>query len=270
MQKHETLLRKNTSYLEEYDPTVLQPIGRNLGRAQLKYDVSCGYDLWRLYEITYLNRQGIPQVAIGTVTVPATSPYIVESKSLKLYIGSFTQTKFSGKEEVAAIIAHDLSKILETNVTVRLYALNEVPDEFVIQNLKGTSIDNELIDKPVYEPNPKLLVPSHGHYVIETLRSDLLRTLCPVTGQPDHASVMIRYEGEQIDRKALLAYLISFRKHRGFHEQCCEQIFSDIKQYLRPVKLCVMACFTRRGGIDINPVRNEFEENVTVLRTRRQ
>ena len=111
MQKNELLLGKSTSYLEEYDPTVLQPIGRNLGRAQLKSDVSVGYDLWRLYEITYLNRKGIPQVAVGSIKVPATSPYIVESKSLKLYIGSFTQTKFSNKGEVAAIIAHDLSMV---------------------------------------------------------------------------------------------------------------------------------------------------------------
>ena len=134
----------------------------------------------------------------------------------------------------------------------------------------GTSIDQEPIEKPVYEPDPKLLVPSNGHYVIETLRSDLLRTLCPVTGQPDHASIMIRYEGEQIDKKALLSYIVSYRRHRGFHEQCCEQIFNDIKQNLRPVKLCVMACFTRRGGIDINPIRNEFSEDIIPVRTIRQ
>ena len=155
---------------------MLQPIGRNLGRAQLKSNVSLGYDLWRLYEITYLNRQGIPQIAVGTIKVPATSPYIVESKSLKLYIGSFTQTKFSNKEEVTAIIAHDLSKVLETNVEVKLFALNENNECFNIQMLSGTSIDQEPIEKPVYEPDPKLLVPSNGHYVIETLRSDLLRT----------------------------------------------------------------------------------------------
>ena len=184
MQKNELLLGKATSYLEEYDPTVLQPIGRNLGRAQLKSNVSLGYDLWRLYEITYLNRQGIPQIAVGTIKVPATSPYIVESKSLKLYIGSFTQTKFSNKEEVTAIIAHDLSKVLETNVEVKLFALNENNECFNIQMLSGTSIDQEPIEKPVYEPDPKLLVPSNGHYVIETLRSDLLRTLCPVTSPP--------------------------------------------------------------------------------------
>ena len=270
MQNNELLLGKSTVYLDEYDPTVLQPIGRNLGRAQLKSNVSLGYDLWRLYEITYLNRLGIPQVAIGTIKVPATSPYIVESKSLKLYIGSLTQTKFNNKEEVAAIIAHDLSKALETNVEVKLFTLYENNEIFNIQKLNGTSIDNEPIEKPVYEPDPKLLVPSGGHYVIETLRSDLLRTLCPVTGQPDHASIMIRYEGEQIDRKALLAYIVSYRRHRGFHEQCCEQIFNDIKQNLRPVKLCVMACFTRRGGIDINPIRNEFSEDIFPLRTIRQ
>ena len=263
MQKNELLLGKATSYLEEYDPTVLQPIGRNLGRAQLKSNVSLGYDLWRLYEITYLNRQGIPQIAVGTIKVPATSPYIVESKSLKLYIGSFTQTKFSNKEEVTAIIA-------QTNVEVKLFALNENNEYFNIQMLSGTSIDQEPIEKPVYDPDPKLLVPSNGHYVIETLKSDLLRTLCPVTGQPDHASIMIRYEGEQIDKKALLSYIVSYRRHRGFHEQCCEQIFNDIKQNLRPVKLCVMACFTRRGGIDINPIRNEFSEDIIPVRTIRQ
>ena len=270
MQKNELLLGKSTSYLEEYDPTVLQPIGRNLGRAQLKSDVSVGYDLWRLYEITYLNRKGIPQVAVGSIKVPATSPYIVESKSLKLYIGSLTQTKFSNKDEVAAIIAHDLSKVLETSVEVKLYALNEINEDFNIQKLSGTSIDEEPIEKPVYEPDPKLLVPSGGNYVIETLSSNLLRTLCPVTGQPDHASIMIRYEGEQIDKKALLSYIVSYRRHRGFHEQCCEQIFNDIKQNLRPVKLCVMACFTRRGGIDINPIRNEFSDDLIPLRTIRQ
>ena len=270
MNTDKLLLGKHTAYLEEYDPTILQPIARSLGRKNLTCDTSRGFDLWRLYEVTYLNRQGIPQVALGSIKVPADSPFIVESKSLKLYIGSFTQTKFSSLSEVIEVIKHDLNQKLKTSVECNLFSVQDEKNSMQITALDGDLIDNEPVNDIVYTVNPKLLRLNNGPIVKETLKSNLLRTLCPVTGQPDHASVMISYEGAQIDRSSLLSYLISFRHHQGFHEQCCEQIFNDIKQILKPAKLAVTACFTRRGGIDINPIRSEFDDIKMPVRTIRQ
>lgn len=269
-----TVLGKDTVYSNEYNPGVLQPIERKLGRAAVKVQAPNGFDLWRLYELTYLNKAGIPCAAIGCISVPADSPCIVESKSLKLYIGSFTQTKFADLNEVAAVITHDLNAILGTEVTVQLWDLEKAQEAapFAVREFPGELIDitgGVVLSDFTY--NPELLQRHEGSRVEETVRTNLLRTLCPVTGQPDHASVMIRYQGEQINHQELFAYLMSLRMHRGFHEQCVEMIYSDIKTRLKPDRLEVAAAFTRRGGIDINPVRSDFEVTQDiVVRTLRQ
>ena len=246
-----------TAYASEYDPSLLRPIERALGRAPLKMRQFQGYDLWRMYEMTCLDRMGVPHALCGTLKVDASSPRIIESKSLKLYLLSFTMTKFASKEEVARVIAHDLRHELKHEVEVQVFSDEECP--FTPEQKHGILIDGETPSGISYSYNPDFLK-SEGGTAREDLRSDILRTLCPVTGQPDHAEVFISYEGPKISRAGLLAYLISLRTHRGFHEQCCELIYSDIMTRLRPSSLCVRCAFTRRGGIDINPVRTSGPE----------
>lgn len=265
-------LGKNTPWYFEYSPSLLQAIPRALGRQSLKLKNYKGYDLWRLYEITYLNEKGIPKTAWGKIIVDSSSEFIVESKSLKLYIGSFTMTRFGSLKEVEDIIALDLSNILKSKVKVMLYDLETCI--FPIVTPTGVLIDNEVqISNISFKEDESLLKYDSKDIVDETLRSNVLRTLCPVTSQPDHASVIIHYKGRKIDRDSLFAYLCSLRTHQGFHEQCVELIYSDIKTLLKPTKLSVLACFTRRGGIDINPMRSDEnldDPNLTVIRTFRQ
>lgn len=273
MPKIETpLLGRQTAYFDEYNPAILQPLPRAPGRAGLKYLAPGGFDLWRLYEITYLNRLNIPCAAVGTLEVPAASAFIVESKSLKLYIGSLTQTRFSGLEEVQAVITHDLNRALQCQVQVRLYELDACPYCFAPRELPGTLIDRrDGVSIKEFKYTPDCLNRGSGPRVEEILRSNLLRTLCPVTGQPDHASVLIHYQGTQINHQELFCYLVGLRRHRGFHEQCAELIYNDLKARLKPERLEVMACFTRRGGIDITPLRSDFVVNQdSVIRTFRQ
>ncbi len=266
-------LGKSSVFRDEYDPKLLDPISRSLARASFKIPTDRGFDLWRFYEITYLNRLSIPQTATGFMKLDAASPYIVESKSLKLYIGSFTQTKFESLLEVQEVMAHDLRLAVKSEVTVKLCPLEESAECLAPQPLQGTLIDaaSGFALEDMSEVKPALLVKSDGPRVEETLRSNVLRTLCPVTSQPDHAQVQIRYQGVQVNHLDLLRYLISFRKHQGFHEQCCEQIYHDLKTGLKLDKVEVMTLFTRRGGIDINPVRSDFElDKIALPRTCRQ
>lgn len=257
-----------TNYFEEYNPSVLRPIERALGRAELKLMSFKGYDLWRVYELTWLNLQGIPQAGCATITVDAACPRIIESKSLKLYLLSFTMTKFKDLDEVQNLIAHDLTHELGDGVRVRVYPVENAP--FAPSKLQGTLIDDLTPSAVTYDCDDALLTFASDDIVEETLRSNLLRTLCPVTGQPDHAEVTVRYRGRAISHEGLLAYLISLRSHKGFHEQCCELIFSDIMSRLQPQMLSVTCNFTRRGGIDINPVRAFNCDATDPLRTRRQ
>jgi 7-cyano-7-deazaguanine reductase len=247
----------HTAYSDEYDPSLLRPIERSLGRSSLKMRQFQGYDLWRMYEITCLDRRGVPAALCGTLKVGADSPRIIESKSLKLYLLSFTMTKFASKDEVAAVIEHDLSHELKHDVEVKIFTDEECP--FEPQPKEGELIDLAEPAGISYSYNPDFLKREAGK-TRETLRSNILRTLCPVTGQPDHAEVFISYEGGRISHAGLLAYLISLRTHRGFHEQCCELIYSDIMTRLQPSSLTVRCAFTRRGGIDINPVRTSGPE----------
>lgn len=269
--KNELVLgNHNITYDNLYNPEFLQKIPRSLGRASLNYTSFFGYDLWRCYEFSYLDLKGIPQNYILILKVDASSPYIVESKSLKLYLFSFSQTKFANKEDVIATIDKDLLDKLETKVVVKLYALNDLSNLTTYIN-NSALIDLESIDTiSDYEVNPKLLQIDSSHIVTEALYTNMVKTLCPVTSQPDYATVFIEYTGPKIDRGSLLKYFISFRLHQGFHEQCIELIFNDLMQYTKCQSLKICGNFTRRGGIDINPIRSTDQNFINPIRVIRQ
>lgn len=258
-----------TIYFEEYNPEVLRPIERSIGRASLSKTNFQGFDLWHCYEITFLDLNGIPKACCGTIKVDASSPCIIESKSLKLYLLSFTMTKFRDLNEVQNLITKDLERELKSRPVVQLYDLEDCP--FVLSDrTHGILIDNTPLSKVSYSYDATLLTTDESKIVEETLRSNILRTLCPVTSQPDHAEVIVNYKGPKINHAGLLAYLISLRTHQGFHEQCCELIFSDILQKTSPLELNVACAFTRRGGIDITPVRSTKADVCEIARTIRQ
>ena len=253
-------LGRATSYPERYDPALLFSIDRDeqrraIGlRGRLPFS---GVDLWTAYEVSWLDAQGKPQVAIGHLCVPCESPALVESKSLKLYLGSFAQEPVAGRDEVARRIEADSSAACGARVGVSL-APPDQPGSCLRADLPGESIDAEAIATDVYEPDPTVLSVA-GAVTDETLRSALLRARCPVTGQPDCGDVMIRYRGPRIDRTGLLRYVISYRRHAAFHESCVERMFVDLLERCAPQELTVYARFVRRGGIDINPFRSNFE-----------
>lgn len=266
-----TLLGQTTEYVDTYRPDLLTPIPRSLGRDAIGVHDFRGTDVWRLYEITWINERGLPVAAAGEIRVPAMSPCIVESKSLKLYIGSLTQTKIASVEEATRLIARDVSACVGAPVEVLIDDLARW--EMPVTRVPGIVLEAECADLEcsVYEPDASLLKAASDEVVEETLSSNLLRSRCPVTGQPDHASIVISYRGRRIDRRALLAYIVSFRRHQGFHEQCCEQIHADIMRVLAPEALSVNCCFTRRGGIDISPFRSTVADLPDpVIRTPRQ
>ena len=268
------VLGKSTSYQEEYSPSLLQRIERQLGRSAIKNLKSFeGFDVWHLYELTYLNLNGLPCVCMGCMIVPAKSKYIVESKSLKLYTMSFTMTRFKDLSFVQKVFERDLSKLLECKVEVKLYPLHS--KDFAIHTIKGTCLEELRCCKDLnfknFEYSPEVLAFDDKKEISKTYYTNLFRSLCPVTAQPDYASLMICYEGRKLKEERLLTYLVSLRHHQGFHEQCVELIYSDLVSYLNPKKLTVAAFFTRRGGIDINPVRtNQKSLSPLMLRTIRQ
>ncbi len=254
-------LGRTTNYPDRYDASLLFGIPRAAQRAaigirgELPFD---GVDLWTAYELSWLDERGKPQVAICKIQVPARSNATVESKSLKLYLGSFSQETSASVEAVAGRIERDLGAICDSRVRVRLKAPTGARDMHGIADLPGESIDAADIAVNTYRPASELLK-SAGAMVDESLRSALFRSNCPVTGQPDYADVLVRYSGPRIDRESLLRYLVSYREHAAFHETCVERIFVDLSQRCLPVRLTVYARFLRRGGIDINPFRSNFE-----------
>lgn len=264
MENSPLVLGKNTTYDNEYAPSRLHRIERALGRSAIKHLKSFyGMDVWRLYEMTYLNLNGLPKVCMGIMKVPASSRYIVESKSLKLYELSFTMTKFESIRDVETVFARDLSKLLDCEVEVKLFEVKN--KEFGFENPKGICLEEQDFAKKMsfknYEYSPKVLKTAEGQKTVsKTYYTNLFRSLCPVTSQPDHATVVIDYKGMTPDEESLLNYLVSLRNHQGFHEQCVELIFSDIMHALEPAELTVSAFFTRRGGIDINPVRTTSKD----------
>jgi 7-cyano-7-deazaguanine reductase len=251
-------LGKPTAYPERYEPGLLFRIDRAEQRRAIGVQGALpfgGVDLWTAYEITWLDPDGKPRVAIGTFRVPCDSPMLVESKSLKLYLGSFAQEPVATQDEVARRIQADLSAACGARVAVALTAPERAG---AVTDLPGESIDATPIAPIAYEPDPAALGLA-GSVTDETLRSALLRARCPVTGQPDCGDVMVRYRGRRIDRAGLLRYLVSYRGHAAFHESVVERMFVDILERCAPQALTVYARFLRRGGIDINPFRSNFE-----------
>ena len=257
-------LGKSTATPEHYDPSLLFPIPRATKRAEIGVGAQplfFGADLWTAFELSWLNTRGKPQIALAHLTVPCESPNIIESKSLKLYLGSFANTVFSSPQEVAARMRTDLSKAAwqgaehSGSVGVRLL-LSDQFDREPVQELDGLSLDRMDLECSRYTPAPELLHAAFDEApVSEVLTSNLLKSNCLVTGQPDWGSVRIAYSGPQIDQPSLLQYIVSFRNHNEFHEQCVERIFMDLWTRCKPIKLEVYARYTRRGGLDINPWR---------------
>jgi 7-cyano-7-deazaguanine reductase len=228
-----------------------------------------GADTWTAYELTWLDSDGKPQVAIATFVVPVDTPAIVESKSVKLYLGAFAQTRFGDTAEVRATLERDLGRATGGQVQVAL----DAPAMFLAlrcADLEGERLDDLPVAIQHYQLAADLLV-ADGPVVDQVVRTDLFRSLCPITFQPDFASVQIAYRGRAIDRAALLRYLVSYRCHPGFHEHCVERIFVDIVARCRCEALSVYARFTRRGGVDINPFRTNARVAVPPnMRTARQ
>lgn len=256
---HASPLGKATEYQSHYAPELLYPIPRQLKRSELGITDDAlpfvGEDLWNAYELSWLNEKGKPVVAVGTFRVPADSPNLIESKSFKLYLNSFNQTSFDKLETVSATMARDLSAAAGRPIEVALELLSASP-RASIGIPAGILLDELDIDCERYQPAPELLATLPGETIEEMLYSHLLKSNCLVTGQPDWAMVVIRYRGKPIDRAGLLRYIVSFRNHNEFHEQCVERIFTDIKQHCQPEALAVHARYTRRGGLDINPFRS--------------
>ncbi|MGI4844061.1 MAG: NADPH-dependent 7-cyano-7-deazaguanine reductase QueF [Janthinobacterium lividum] len=268
-------LGKTSAYQSEYAPELLFPIPRLQKREEIGLGTGTlpffGVDIWNAYELSWLNMRGKPQVAIATITAPADSPNIVESKSFKLYLNSFNQTRVAGTDALAELLRQDLSNAFGAPVHVTI----TTPDAFgslKMGELDGTLLDRLDVEIDRYVPSPQLLSANMDEAPVdETLVSHLLKSNCLVTGQPDWGTVQIRYVGPQIDQEGLLKYLIGFREHNEFHEQCVERIFMDVLRQCKPTKLAVYARYTRRGGLDINPWRANFSTGKPDnLRTARQ
>lgn len=254
-------LGKTSGYQTQYAPELLFPIPRQQKRDELGISGTLpffGVDIWNAYEVSWLNMRGKPQVAIATFTVPADSPNIIESKSFKLYLNSFNQTRLANEEALLALLREDLSAGFGATVHVAL----TLPEEFARLKMgepEGMLLDRLDIEVDNYTPSPELLTAAKDEPPVqETLVSHLLKSNCLVTGQPDWGTVQIQYAGPQINQEGLLKYLIGFREHNEFHEQCVERIFTDILRQCAPHKLSVYARYTRRGGLDINPFRTNF------------
>ena len=262
-----SLLGKATAFADQYDKSLLFPIARASKREEIGVHGALpflGADLWTAFELSWLNLRGKPQVALVHFTVPCETPNIVESKSFKLYLGSFSNTRFADVSEVQSRIRADISEAVwrgaanpasAGSVGVKVL-LPEHFDREPVHEMDGLSLDRLDIECTHFTPSPELLttVPNEAP-VSEVLTSNLLKSNCLVTGQPDWGSVQISYSGDQIDHAGLLQYLVSFRNHNEFHEQCVERIFMDIWRRCQPIKLTVYARYTRRGGLDINPFR---------------
>jgi len=273
------VLGKTTAYSEHYDANLLQAVPRILSRDTINLPTKLpftGIDIWNAYEVSWLNSRGKPIVAILQCDVPVESENLIESKSFKLYLNSFNQTRFSSESEVLAHLQRDLSACAGLPVTLSLTQASRFAAS-IIGDLPAKLDDNYpcvLLDDLDIAINDYELSPSRlstdSHKTSETLISHLLKSNCLITNQPDWGSVLIKYSGNKIDRESLLCYLISFRQHNEFHEQCVERIFNDILTVCGPEKLTVYARYTRRGGLDINPFRSNFESPYTNIRLARQ
>ncbi|MGE6475703.1 NADPH-dependent 7-cyano-7-deazaguanine reductase QueF [Psychrobacter sp. NPDC078631] len=278
MSIHGILGEQTTDYPTEYSPETLYPIARSMGRDAIGWQddkLTVGIDWWQAFEMSWLNTQGISQVAIARFAIPASSPFIVESKSLKLYLNSINFTEFPSWAAVQTLIAKDLSACVQAEVTVELFGLDDKQGNeqlgLLITQPEGICIDDALANSSekvalCEHPDASLLrdneAETSGESVISdstqpyTFYSNLLRSNCPVTNQPDWGTLAVSITTDKpVNAANILRYILSFRQHNGFHEQCVEQIFADLSRYYEPSALMVRAWYTRRGGIDINPCR---------------
>ena len=267
-------LGQKTEYASQYDRTLLQPVPRALNRDGLditqNQPFTIGADIWTAYEISWLNEKGLPQVAIADIYLDYQSQNLIESKSFKLYLNSFNQSKFADFNAVQQTMQRDLSECAQGDVKVRLNPV-AVYDSQKIDHLQGDCIDEQDIEITSYEFNADWLKDCVSDEIVEEkLVSHLLKSNCLITNQPDWGTLHIHYVGNKIDHEKLLRYVVSFRQHNEFHEQCVERIFCDLMHYAKPEKLTVYARYTRRGGLDINPFRSNFENLPENLRLARQ
>jgi 7-cyano-7-deazaguanine reductase len=273
-------LGKATTYCSEYNPELLQAVPRSLNRDGLAISADnlpfVGEDVWYGYELSWLNSSGKPIVAVGEFRFPCTSANIVESKSFKLYLNSFNQSRFSSWQEVENCLVKDLTNTCGSIAVVELFSVDNCPALQISQQVfseETICIDDIELDIENYQLDPTLLVDANREDKTvknENLVSHLLKSNCLITNQPDWASIYIQYSGQKISQTSLLAYLVSFRQHNEFHEQCVERIYCDIKMYCNVTDLTVFARYTRRGGLDINPFRSTSQLRAPMGRTLRQ
>ena len=277
----QSLLGKSTEYSDQYNAGLLYPISRQPKRDAIGINPPTkeaglpffGQDIWNAFELSWLNLKGKPQVAMAVFRIPVDSDNIIESKSFKLYLNSFNQTKIESQQQLQHILVRDLSATAGAPVDVTLQALDGVLDGAATMQItepKGRCLDGLDIEVKHYHPEPALLKNQNDLIIKETLYSHLLRSNCPVTGQPDWATVEINYTGKRIDKAGLLAYIVSFRLYNDFHEQCVERMFLDISQRCQPEELTIIARYTRRGGLDINPWRSSHRPSFENRRFVRQ
>ncbi|WP_311747189.1 NADPH-dependent 7-cyano-7-deazaguanine reductase QueF [Proteus terrae] len=267
-------LGKETRYHDQYDAGLLQGVPRSLNRDSLSLTAENlpfhGGDIWTMYELSWLNSKGLPQVAIGHVELDATTENLIESKSFKLYLNSFNQTRFESWDIVEKTLLKDLTTCAKGKVNLTIYPLSHFTSQPIV-DFAGECIDEQNIEINNYQFDAQWLNESTTDTLVEeTLVSHLLKSNCLITNQPDWGSVAIQYKGKKIDREKLLRYLVSFRQHNEFHEQCVERIFHDIMQLCSPETLTVYARYTRRGGLDINPWRSNCEFVPEISRLARQ
>ena len=268
-------LGSHTAYVNHYDVSLLFPIERNINwqkrsieRQTLPFLQHSGaVDIWNGYEISWLDKKGKPLVRVAQFTFSAHSPYIIESKSFKLYLNSYNLSEFSSEAMVLKQMQQDLSAVSGEPVEVVFYSLEQVP---AVQQFAGRCIDDCDVQIDHYSPHAQLLEADQSNIVAEQLFSHILKSNCPVTGQPDWASISIDYKGPKLSESGLLRYLVSYREHGDFHEQCVENIFMDIWQHCQPQQLTVYARYIRRGGLDINPFRSSVAAVAENLRLSRQ
>lgn len=261
----------STVYPKKYSKEILFPISRLHGRQNILDGNELpfyGYDEWNAWELSWLNKSGLPQLGIARILVPCESPALIESKSLKLYLNSLNNEKFLDRIEVQNLLASDLSEKIGAKVEVQVYWLEEYPHR--ISRPTGICLERQAGSFQQEKYSVELLKKESDELVYEQLYSHLLKSNCPVTKQPDWATLTINYKGPKICHDSLLRYILSFRDHDEFHEQCVERIFLAISQLTNPIELTINARYTRRGGIDINPLRSTSQTSFLPQRFVRQ